>query len=61
MIVIMLLLVFFLLYYTKDSTMTKVSFTSHSIKDILMMRNKIAKFLQYRLKEINELNETDFD
>ena len=52
---------FFLLYYTRDSTMTEFPFALHSIKHILMMRNKIATFLQYRLKEIKEPNETKLD
>lgn len=52
---------FFLLYYTRDSTMTEFPFALHSIKHIIMMRNKIATFLQHRLKEINKPNESILD
>ncbi|KAK5960308.1 bifunctional ATP-dependent DNA helicase/ssDNA endodeoxyribonuclease DNA2 PWA37_002379 [Arxiozyma heterogenica] len=52
---------FFLLYYTRDSTMTEFPFALHSIKHIIMLRNRIAMFLQYRLTEINKPGETIID
>lgn len=52
---------FFLLYYTRDSTMTEFPFALHSIKHIMMMRNKIAIFLKHRIQEINKPSETIID
>lgn len=43
---------FFLLYYTRDPAMTKYPYSLQSMTDIMMMRNKIATLLQYRLNQI---------
>lgn len=44
---------FFLLYYTRDPEMTKYPYSLRSMTDIMMMRNKVATLLQYRLNAIN--------
>lgn len=43
---------FFLLYYTRDKTMTKYPGSLHSVKHVLMLRNQMASNLKHQLHEI---------
>ncbi|CCK70333.1 bifunctional ATP-dependent DNA helicase/ssDNA endodeoxyribonuclease DNA2 KNAG_0E00650 [Huiozyma naganishii CBS 8797] len=43
---------YFLLYYTRETSIMKFPFILHSIKHILMARNKLAHELKYRTREV---------
>lgn len=45
---------FFLLYYTRDKSMSKFPRVLSSLKHILMARNQLTTFLRHHLKEIND-------
>ncbi|CCD23992.1 bifunctional ATP-dependent DNA helicase/ssDNA endodeoxyribonuclease DNA2 NDAI_0C03320 [Naumovozyma dairenensis CBS 421] len=51
---------FFLLYYTRDKSMTKFPKILHSIKHILMLRNQMATTFKHQLKEITNRERLEY-
>ncbi|EJS43392.1 dna2p [Saccharomyces arboricola H-6] len=52
---------FFLLYFTRDDNMTKFPSILHSIKHILMSRNRMSMSFKHQLQEVSEQARTKFE